>query len=92
MPRRPRPAKPQPVESPSPLHRLARVASDWKAIVGFVLLAFGGIAYALGAKFATKGELAAVQTDVQKHNAELSAIHQALEDIRWDVQQLLPKK
>ena len=78
-PRRPSP-KPRPIEQPSQFHRLARLASDWKAIVGFVLLACGGIAYALGTKFATKTELGAVQTELQEHKTDDAVIRQAFSD------------
>lgn len=71
-----------PVEQPSPLHRAAKVASDWRAIVTLFLMLCSGVAFALKYKFATKNELSAVKTDVAKHNEELSAIGQSLKDIR----------
>jgi ascorbate-specific PTS system EIIC-type component UlaA len=65
------------------------MVSDWKAIVGFILLAFGGVAFALGTVFATKKELASVKTDIQVHNGELSGIHQAITDFSDNQKQMM---
>lgn len=89
MPRRPRPAKPIPEEPVTVLGRVAAIATDWKAIVAFVLLLGGGVAWAIGLKFATKSELAAVKTDIQVHNEELSGIHQAISDFAGNQKQMM---
>lgn len=76
-------------EKPSTLGRLASIATDWKTIVAFVLLLGGGVAWAIGLKFATKAELATVKTDVQVHNEELAGIHQAISDFANDQKQMM---
>jgi len=86
--RRPRPVKSAPVEQPTTIHRLARVATDWKAIVTAILLAFGGVAYALRVQFATKDELATVSAHVTAHDVEFAGFKQALDDIRETVHQI----
>ena len=78
-PRRPSP-KPRPVEQPSTLTRLASIATDWKAIVGFVLLVGSGVAWAINAKYATKSDVAAVSADLQSHKEDVAVIRQAIVD------------
>lgn len=100
-PRRTRPMKALQAEQPSSLSRLARLATDWKAIVTAVLLLFGGIAYALKIQFATKGELEAAVAPLAAHDAkndqERAAVMRAMQDFKenqdrlmqwvWDIHQ-----
>lgn len=95
MARRNQPAK-QPKAEPKlfSFSGLADRIKTWHIVMtaALALLGAGWWAKARAGEFATKAEMSAAQLDIQAHNAELAAIHQALLDIRWDVQQLLPKK
>lgn len=101
MARQRRPAKPLPLEQPSPLHRLARIAADWKTIVSAVLLMGGGVAFAMTYKFATKDELkksiAPLVAHDEKDDQERATVMRALQDLKenqdrsmqwiWDLHQ-----
>lgn len=93
MPRRNAPAK-QPKPESKSLSRFVDRIQAWQVLVAaaIALLGAGWWARARASEFATKDEVSQAQLIIQQHNAELSAINQALKDIRWDIQQLLPKK
>lgn len=80
MPRRP--AKAAPVEQPSTLSRIAKLASDWRAILALFVMLCSGVAFALSLKFATKAELVPLQEHVAKHDQDVAGINQSLQDIK----------
>lgn len=88
MARQRRPDKAPAVEQPTPLNRAAKLASDWRAIVGLIVMLCGGVAFALGIKFATKSELENTNAHVAAHDVTFAGFKQALDDIRETVHQI----